>query len=75
MSLRDELEPARSNGGVCSVKTFVESQTDPEEWVELVDDKSIQHARLHRLMRKHGFEQTSNAVSRHRNGQCVCGRA
>lgn len=75
MSLRDELDPPKANGGVCSVKAFVTDQVDPEEWIELLGDSSLQHSRIHRLMRKHGFDKTANPITRHRNGQCSCGRA
>jgi hypothetical protein len=75
MSLRDELDAPKANGGRCSVKAFVTDQANPEEWIELLDDKSLQHSQLYRLMRKHGFILTSNPITRHRNGQCSCGRA
>lgn len=75
MSLRDELDPPKSNGGICSVQAFVDTQDDAEEWVELLEDKEIQHSQLHRLMRKHGYGLTCNPVTRHRNGLCACVRA
>ena len=75
MSLRDELEPPKTQGGRCSVRTFVESQPDPAEWIELMEDPSIQHSRLFRLMKKHGFDKSDQPVSRHRAGECGCARA
>lgn len=86
-SLRGELEPPKSNGGKCSVQTFVTThqptncpggdtcRADPADWIELLDDKEVQHSQMHRLMRKHGYPLTANPVTRHRNGLCACGRA
>jgi hypothetical protein len=88
MSLRDELPPPGKNGGECSVKTFVQSKpcaethanhkacaSGPEDWIEIVDDKGLQHSQVYRLMKLHGFSMTDNPVTRHRNGACSCGRA
>ncbi len=73
--LRDELDPPKANGGTCSVKDFIASRDDPEEWIELMDDESIQHSRIYRLMKKYGYNLTANPVTRHRNGACSCGKS
>lgn len=86
MSLRDELDPPKTNGGKCSVQAFVDSHqstTCPSDecdavagdWSDILSDKQVQHSQLHRLMRKHGYALTANPVTRHRNGLCACGRA
>jgi hypothetical protein len=88
MSLRDELEPVRTNGGTCSVDEFVKHH-DPktcvsagcdgttDDWVELLGEppQVLQHSRMHRLMKKHGYTKTDQAVSHHRKGDCACGRS
>ena len=74
MGLRDELDPVKTNGAECSVRTFVEAQPDPAEWIELLDDPSIQSSRVWRLMRKYGYPFSDQSVGRHRNGGCKCGR-
>jgi hypothetical protein len=72
MSLRDELEPPRSNGGKCSVDEFLNVQPDRAEWDELLSDSTIQHSQIYRLLKKHGFPLTDQPVGRHRKGECAC---
>jgi len=73
MGLRDELEPARASR-TCTVKEWVTAQEDPAEWIELMDDASVQGTAIFRLMRKYGYPFGETAVGRHRRGGCMCGR-
>jgi hypothetical protein len=73
-TLRDELEPTRHNGGECSVEAFLSNQPNRAEWEDLLGDPSIQHTRIFRLMKKHGYPLTDQPVGRHRKGDCGCGR-
>jgi len=84
LPLRDQLDPKKYQGGICSVKSFVDTHRGPcsaegcdatsADWIELMDDASVQHAQLHRLMQRHGYQLTRQPVERHRNGDCACGR-
>jgi hypothetical protein len=72
MTLRDQLEPARTSVR-CSVGEWVKAQPDVTEWIELLDDASVQSTRLFKLMKIHGFPHGDSPVQRHRRGGCVCG--
>lgn len=74
MGLRDELAPPRQRGGTCSVRLFVEGE-QAAEWIELLDDASVETMQLWRLMKAKGFARGYETVKHHRRGECRCGKS
>lgn len=73
-----ELPAARHNGGVCTLKRIFaaagpEDRKQIEAWLADPNVQAVQIARG--ISGKFAdIAVTGNTVSRHRNGECACGR-
>lgn len=79
MGLLGEVQQAQAShkvGGICGVHRVLE-RLDPVEADELrvaMDDPSIMHSVLSKVLKTRGFDVADQTVSRHRNGICRCPR-
>lgn len=69
-----EFEAAQTRvGGTCSIKTLLALLDDEHRAkLEAAMASTYQHSAVARVLKKWGHNMHSDAISRHRRGQCAC---
>lgn len=78
MNLREEiLDLQPSHGPSCGMTTLL-TTLEPKirtEFLEVLKDQTIRHKTFSRWAEKRGMRISADTVSRHRRGECGCGRS
>jgi hypothetical protein len=79
MSLAEaaDLNPPRSRGPLCSVRVARDEMDEDDRKLldEWLADRRVPATRITRILVTAGYKVGSDAVSRHRNGECGCRNA
>ena len=75
-NLRDEIAAlSRKTGYICTVETWLRGQKDRAEWEDVLGDPTLQSAAIWRAMTSHGYTFKTQSLTRHRRGDCTCGKS
>lgn len=68
-------QPSVRKGPPCTMSVILDDLqgNDKEALVAALNDTTVMHSTIYRVLTKNGFPVSLNTVQRHRRGECRCG--